>query len=52
MPTFRASLKALPLRRLLGRAMGYGLFGGEVVGSVLVGLAVVATVVGAMQTGG
>lgn len=52
MPNLFNSLKGLPPRRLLGRVMGYGLFGGEVVGSVLMGLAVVATVLGAMQTGG
>jgi len=52
MPNFLASLKGMPPRRALARVMGYGLFGGEVVGCVLMGLAVVATVLGAMQAGG
>lgn len=52
MPNFLVSLKGLPPRRMLGRVMGYSLYGGEVLGSVLLGFAVVATVLGGIHAGG
>lgn len=40
------SLQGLPTRRTLARIVGYGLFGGELVGSVVVGVLTVATILG------
>ena len=51
MSHFIASLKAMPPRRTVGRLIGYGLFGGEILGSVLVSLAVVANIVAIAKTG-
>lgn len=51
MSHFIASLKGMPPRRTVGRLVGYGLFGGEILGSVLVGLAVLANIVAIAKTG-